>query len=1080
LATFTITTAQNISELTSKAGGDIFNVNGGVLTIDQDSRYGLNQTTSASLGTITISATLGGTVEVDARYVRLIPYDTGTGNVPACNTSITQGGASGLLLGVYSALNVAPTAVAAAMPVTGYIKIKQWNGVAFAAGALTGIGANATGTDVAGWIELVGDEASTVTANRLGLFRMRGEWYLLGQTSGSSATTYQIPSNGTLVYLPGVWVETGSGTGVYEFYPCAGTLTALLANVQTDAVRGKLCWIANTGLLRFQNDGTNSTGGYLPSAGCNIRIPNIFCANCTTAARTANVLPNATLATRYDFTTTGGGVINIDKVSMAWYPSFTQPYSVSITNTGICTQLLVAEMATPIAWSNVGVGQEAANAQFGLSMSLCFAGGTMDKCVWTSATLAASGRYVVTLTDISGFTITNEKAFSLVARGNATTGCYTMLRAANCTWTNTTIGVGRALMTTCTNCSFTNTTYYDHPATTTATANPMYIFDLASNCSGMVFDGVSWGGLVLCQPYSGILNLGVAGCYNTKLRNMGTYASPLDMGGTRVDGATWTRATTTATITSSNHGLKINDIIYVIISSDIAAITVATKTVASSTPPNTFTFTCLNAGAASGTINYYPTMSAYLFACVASAAANTLKVQRCYTPHTRTNLYTADNSSKYIYLDNVYGDFINAPVSPQLVGTHRGVGCTHAMTAQTSVYGTHWFDIYTLGVTSNIAAQSWSRATTTATITSNGHNLRTGMLINVTVTSDAAAIVLGQKTITATTANAFTFTCLNAGAASGTLTFAPLQNRIGLLMNEATSDTSTQYSIDSGTPGFTSAGGLYMPVIGQQVTFTTPDYIIGHTSFPIAEAVMAGGTIGNYDITYAIDKNDGGGYGAFHNLYYPRAGGSGSNGQPTFTVTSGTGVEIGDYVWGTNIGYNARVTNVNVNTITVDINNIGTVSGVIRFAHLPYEASINAQLGFKLKIRIYTSTTNATAITSLYFFTLSTEASRAYQYVLETVPLSVTVKDTLGTPLQNIRVAIYKDSDNSELMNKLTDVNGVASGTCSYVSAFDAYVRARKTSSGSTRYVNYESSQTVTSTGLTLTATLEQDTIALP
>ena len=116
MATFTVTTSQNIDELTSKAGGDTYNINGGTLTIDQDSRGGLNGTTSASIGVMTLSATLGGTVEIDARYVRIIPYDTGTGNVPAWNTTITQGSASGKLIGVYSALNVASTATGAAMP----------------------------------------------------------------------------------------------------------------------------------------------------------------------------------------------------------------------------------------------------------------------------------------------------------------------------------------------------------------------------------------------------------------------------------------------------------------------------------------------------------------------------------------------------------------------------------------------------------------------------------------------------------------------------------------------------------------------------------------------------------------------------------------------------------------------------------------------------------------------------------------------------------------------------------------------------------------------------------------------------
>ena len=158
MSTFAITTPVNIDSLAGKTGGDTYNINGGYLTIDQDSRYGTNQSTSSTLGPVNLSATLGGTVEINATLVRLIPYDTGTGNVPASNTTISQGGASGLLIGVYSALNVAPTAAGAAMPAAGYIKIKQWNSIPYAAGALTGIGANATGADVQGWIEIVGDE----------------------------------------------------------------------------------------------------------------------------------------------------------------------------------------------------------------------------------------------------------------------------------------------------------------------------------------------------------------------------------------------------------------------------------------------------------------------------------------------------------------------------------------------------------------------------------------------------------------------------------------------------------------------------------------------------------------------------------------------------------------------------------------------------------------------------------------------------------------------------------------------------------------------------------------------------------
>lgn len=116
MATFTVTTAQNIDALTGKTGGDIYNINGGTLTIDQDSRFGQNNsnasaTLATSMGNITLSATLGGILDVDARFVRIIPYNSGTGNVPTLGTTITQGGASGKLISVMATLTSLPTAV---------------------------------------------------------------------------------------------------------------------------------------------------------------------------------------------------------------------------------------------------------------------------------------------------------------------------------------------------------------------------------------------------------------------------------------------------------------------------------------------------------------------------------------------------------------------------------------------------------------------------------------------------------------------------------------------------------------------------------------------------------------------------------------------------------------------------------------------------------------------------------------------------------------------------------------------------------------------------------------------------------
>ena len=118
MAAFTISTSQNIDQLTGKTGGDTYSVSGGTLTIDQASRVGLNQSTSASLGSITISASLGGTVNIDGTSIWMIPYTGGSGNVPAWNTLITNGSGSGKLIAVHASLTSASIATGAAMPAT--------------------------------------------------------------------------------------------------------------------------------------------------------------------------------------------------------------------------------------------------------------------------------------------------------------------------------------------------------------------------------------------------------------------------------------------------------------------------------------------------------------------------------------------------------------------------------------------------------------------------------------------------------------------------------------------------------------------------------------------------------------------------------------------------------------------------------------------------------------------------------------------------------------------------------------------------------------------------------------------------
>lgn len=764
---------------TARAGGDTVDTNGFNFTIDQDTRYGLSGGTGLSLGSVTINATKGGSFNIDATKVWMIPFTGGSGTL-TLGTQITIGGITCNTIGIITALTAAPATTGA----SGWLKVTNASGTpgTISSGTYAGLTLTANGAAIRGYIEIVGDESATVNANRLGSVNITGEWFEVGTTSGSSATTYQLPTHGMLQHYSGVWVETGTGTGVYEIYPCAGSLTAA-SSTATD-IRGKCCWISTGGVLRFGSDGTNTVGYVVPS-GRKIRIPNILLRVCTTAARTANVLPNATLATRYDFTTTGGGVVNMSKVDSAWYLSFAQAYSVSLNNVGTLTQISATEISQPITWTKVCVGQEAANTQTALILGLNFSGGYLTDCVFTRSALATAV-YVATVTDCEDFTFTNCRTESRLVKANAGAGSWLNTRAVNCNWVGTQITGAKAIHVACTNVTWTNTHYNDVITGVTATtaAQNNSVWELATaNSSDMKFDGLDFNNIVNTAPYISVLAVSVAGCNNVKLRNIGTYAAPLALG--------------TATV---------------------------------------FTGSVLNV--------------------IAGAALSDLKVQRVYCANTRLNgIYyvsatSPDNSSTRWTFENVFTDYADsADLNNVLNMTRKGIGGTPAVTSAVSIYGTHFFDCHT---------------STTA-------------------------------------------------------------GRFAIIMNESTSATVSQVTLTGGA-AFTSAGGLYMPTIGQTATFETPEYLIGHTGFSATAGTMAGGTVGNYRFEYSIDKNDGSGWSAM-------------------TASS----------------YTAATLATAMSAIT----------------------GIDASKGWKLRLKITTATTNTTAITSFYILTTSTTTSQAYQYPLD-------------------------------------------------------------------------------------------------
>lgn len=508
---------------TARTGGDTVDTNGFKLTIDQDSRYGFSGTTSTTWGSLTINAAKGGEIHIDGTKVWMIPFTGGSGTL-TLGTQITIGGVTCNTIGIYTALTAAPATTGA----SGWLKVTNSSGTpgTISSGTYAGFTLTANGAAIRGFIEVNGDEAATINANRLGTFRVTGEWFELGTTSGSSNQTLQCPNNGTLRYLAGVFIEATTGQADYEFWPNAGTTTT----TGTEADRGKVVWIDNTGLVRIGNSGA-ATNGHTPTSGRKVVVPNVFFENNTTAARTANVIPNATIATRYDFTCTGGGVLNIDKGNFAWYLSASQAYSVAMSNSGFVDAILLSEVASPMTISKIGVGNKPTTALVvaPLTMTLCFAGGTFTDCVFAMVSQSASGNHHQTLTDIAGFTFTRCTSRGNTIRGNATTYSLNATRVNNCSWVDPVIIQGAATFTTCNGITFTGTKYIEAVSGTTVTTYAGSVWTVASNTLNAKFDGLTFP-VTNTHPYTAVLQINAAGCDTIKLRNIGTRASPLTLG----------------------------------------------------------------------------------------------------------------------------------------------------------------------------------------------------------------------------------------------------------------------------------------------------------------------------------------------------------------------------------------------------------------------------------------------------------------------------------------------------------------------------------------------------------------------
>lgn len=660
MANVTITTSQNFDSPSitgMRNGEDITIRNAAILTIDSDS---ISAHHDAIIGNITINNVEGGQVIIDGTKVWELPFDNPTGNVPplslfgTINVTGATSLATGEYLGIWSYSTLPPLssnlpAISAslyrittptAIPASGFIKLRTKTGtfldnetVNLYNGATVQV--NHISGGKRGWLNIVGEEGSTINVPRVGTFTVNGDWYELGETDGTDGQVFQFFAADE---PPAISVEISAGAGNYEWWLNAGTRwRSPVQTVGTDE-RGKffgMQWHGtnsenqparydfNSGRIEIANRGLYACG-YKPPTGCKVRIPNIHVSN-RRSPWNANAL-NGTVGTRWDFTTTSAGVVNLDKVGGNWYISCTAPYSVNFKNSSFMHAVQLSNAANYSYMDNCAVGCSTYGAltTSPLNFTVLLTGISITNSKFVRQQMSGNGDTVLILTDINDLTFNNNEVFAFgqstlsPTRTGTSSLSLSMTRVNRGVFNNNAI-VGAGTITTAqsTDLEFNGTKYADLLTGNTASAVGVYAFNFANSTYRANINGFSnYKDLPNVQPYTGVVTL--TNSYNCKIRNIGTPENPYNAGANPASGS----------------GLLIN-----------------------------------------------------------VAASTEIEAKRIYAKNVRTAALGTVNTAQNLIIENVWADDNDSQVNAWINNTPKGCRWLQSTTGQTSVYGKHWDDV---------------------------------------------------------------------------------------------------------------------------------------------------------------------------------------------------------------------------------------------------------------------------------------------------------------------------------------------------------------------------------------------------
>ena len=347
--------------------------------------------------------------------------------------------------------------------------------------------------------------------------------------------------------------DTGTGiSGIYtvETVP---TTTTFTINMPANVTAGN--WTCNR------------QTGFVPPAGCRIRIPNIIGHQCASGTRSNNATPHGTLTTRTEFVTTSAGYVDVENVIADWYYNFSQAYYVRMKNVATFDQVGISECATAFEMDNVCIGQYAALDAVVLNLVSNFAGGSVGYVRAHRGNAPGSSDHAVSLSYCNNITIDGLDCG--IIQYPRSSGKPININACNdIVVEDISVYNGHLFGSTTSRLTINHIDICDRYVGYTNLTSPLYGIEISS-CNDVTISSVTYGKnftIPNCHPVNGILLPN--GCNRVKLRNCGTYASPMPTGSWGANTFSMARISGTS---GNNNTVKIQEIYVDALSTDWCA-----------------------------------------------------------------------------------------------------------------------------------------------------------------------------------------------------------------------------------------------------------------------------------------------------------------------------------------------------------------------------------------------------------------------------------------------------------------------------------------------------------------------------